>query len=217
MTCPPGPGRSPLHLPTPARTPSYHQTWGLAASKPPPRNSSWRPSRQPLLNFSRRGWAGHAVPMAPGRSGFNPVGTPRPLCLWSTKPPLRPLPQLLRDRAAEVNPPRGSQPSSAPPYPNRTVGKRPVGKRRTGNPSVLHDRGPHVLNRRGSSVFMRVWTSHARLPAASLCVMGSGSSSRHKKWSLVCMHVCVSHSLTPPSLTQVRSRPEARKPPPRRI
>lgn len=82
--------------------------------------------------------------------------------------------------------------------------KSPVGKGRRGQFRRLSEHGRHVLNGKGRSVYtsvcVLVWTS--RLTAASLpdCVMGSGSSSRHRKWPLG-VHACVrsqlAHSLLP--------------------
>lgn len=77
----PGPSGSSPPSPHPRQDPVLSPNLGPGCLEAPLPNSSWRPSRQPLLNFSRKGRARHAVPMAPERSGFSqrePPDPPRP-------------------------------------------------------------------------------------------------------------------------------------------
>ena len=188
-----------LSTPPPLRDPFLSPDLGSGCLRAPPSYSSWRPSCQSLLNFSRRGRAGHAVPMAPGLSCFSRRETPHrdPQSLAVRICPPGPLPQLSWD-AAEVNSPphprpqpRGSQPSLYSPTPIQ-----PWGSGGGGNSGVFHEHGSPVLNAEGSSVCMLVWTSC--LPAALLPVCLGGvdrpQSIGSDLW--VCMHVCV-HAYSP--------------------
>lgn len=106
---PPGP-IGPFPAPPPGLCPVTKT--GAHCLEPPPPNSRRRPSRQPLLNFSRRGRAGHAVPMAPGRSGYSPGNPQTPLALRHTSPRSPASSPAFGSWGGGSEPPRGPQPSN---------------------------------------------------------------------------------------------------------
>lgn len=217
-----GMGHAPLGpvgpFPAPPPGPCPVTKTGLSASKPPPLNSRWRPSRQPLLNFSRRGRAGHAVPKAPGRSGYSRGNPQTPLGLRNTNP-LRPASSsALRRWGSGSEPPRGPQPSSPRSEP---WGRELWGKGGTWELGSFQNAGPLFQMGRARLCTPVGACLHGHAPllrplclSLSVCpgVLGHPRGRGSDLW--VCTRVLTACLLTPPSLTQVYSGPDARKPPP---